>query len=652
MQLVKTIQINNFKFFSETDPINIDGKNILLYGENGSGKSSMYWALYTLLECANKANPSEIQKYFNKNNQNSLVNTHATVDNLGVDNSYIKITLDNNLVFEVSFQNTLINTNQNAKKSNYVSDFINYRLLQSIHNVKHSGEIEMFPVFEDAVLNYIQFPPVNWLDLSGRIIQVVNAGELWKIIKNGPPRAFARKNGLLGYPLKTKHPIPYSNFRNVVNAFYTGLNALLANIQNRANTILKEKLLHNITFELNLSKLSNLKTTEKNYFRPSYKIALKIIDFNGEGPVIAKPQSFLNEAKLSAISLAIRFAILEQRLQDANIKILVLDDLLVSFDMNNRDRVTNIVLNDYSWWHDSTETIIANRNKGYQTFLLTHDRSYFTFVKHAIENLPENKKETWKIIEMYSDDIDPMVQNDFEKPRIFDYQNEFSIAYTHYKNHDYPASANYLRKYTETILCGYLPEYCWRDYDNREKSNAKLELYNILMNGILFFGKFNIDIKEYKELKKFLKILLNPLSHADVGVERYKSEINQVISILKQIENVHRNNKWIPLVTGGEEIELVILNPTNNLIYVGVYILKDTYYKINNLGNTLYSSFMSKIVKSYVVNSQSIIGNVYNLTRTNFDMYFNYQLFCNKNGLQMIPNWKHLLHKMDGSLIN
>lgn len=58
MKRIKEVHINNFKFFPESEPIKIDGKNILLYGENGSGKSSFYWALYTLLESSQKSDPA------------------------------------------------------------------------------------------------------------------------------------------------------------------------------------------------------------------------------------------------------------------------------------------------------------------------------------------------------------------------------------------------------------------------------------------------------------------------------------------------------------------------------------------------------------------------------------------------------------------
>lgn len=38
---IKNIEIENFKFFKDVFSINVDNKNILLYGENGAGKSSI-----------------------------------------------------------------------------------------------------------------------------------------------------------------------------------------------------------------------------------------------------------------------------------------------------------------------------------------------------------------------------------------------------------------------------------------------------------------------------------------------------------------------------------------------------------------------------------------------------------------------------------
>ena len=42
---IQTIEITNFKAFLGKHRISVGGKNVFIYGENGSGKSSLYYAL-------------------------------------------------------------------------------------------------------------------------------------------------------------------------------------------------------------------------------------------------------------------------------------------------------------------------------------------------------------------------------------------------------------------------------------------------------------------------------------------------------------------------------------------------------------------------------------------------------------------------------
>lgn len=49
MYKIKNIKLNNFKFFFGEQNLKLDKKHTLIYGENGSGKSSIYWALHCFL---------------------------------------------------------------------------------------------------------------------------------------------------------------------------------------------------------------------------------------------------------------------------------------------------------------------------------------------------------------------------------------------------------------------------------------------------------------------------------------------------------------------------------------------------------------------------------------------------------------------------
>ena len=78
MSRIETLHIHNLKFFDEQKPIKLGGKHLLLFGENGSGKSSVYWILYTLFKCSLK-DKADFQKYFKQpalENPVSLVNIY------------------------------------------------------------------------------------------------------------------------------------------------------------------------------------------------------------------------------------------------------------------------------------------------------------------------------------------------------------------------------------------------------------------------------------------------------------------------------------------------------------------------------------------------------------------------------------------------
>lgn len=125
---IEKIHISDFKFFDTNRTIDVGKKHLLIYGENGSGKSSIYWALYTLLDSAIKDNRAQIEKYFNKRDKDVLLNVYARNNR----NAKIQIELENGDIYEVNpttfdiLENNAINTK--AQAINLASDFINYRM--------------------------------------------------------------------------------------------------------------------------------------------------------------------------------------------------------------------------------------------------------------------------------------------------------------------------------------------------------------------------------------------------------------------------------------------------------------------------------------------------------------------------------------------
>lgn len=161
---------------------------------------------------------------------------------------------------------------------------------------------------------------------------------------------------------------------------------------------------------------------------------------------ITKPHIFFNEARINAIALAIRFVLMEVRKKnhiaghENELNLLVLDDLLISLDLNNRLKVIDLIIDKYS--------------DDYQIIILTHEKGFYNELKRKIhDNIGK-----WQLMVFEPTPI-------HENPKIkYDRSDLLTKAIDNYKNGDYEACALYLRKETESILGKYTdPElkYIW-----------------------------------------------------------------------------------------------------------------------------------------------------------------------------------------------
>ena len=62
---IKTLSLTDFRAFSGASPttFELDGKNLLLYGENGSGKSSLFHALRGVFSLGKPAELVELRTH-------------------------------------------------------------------------------------------------------------------------------------------------------------------------------------------------------------------------------------------------------------------------------------------------------------------------------------------------------------------------------------------------------------------------------------------------------------------------------------------------------------------------------------------------------------------------------------------------------------
>ncbi len=500
---IKKLEIRNFKFFDEVEALdftdkNGNAKNILIYGENGSGKSTIYWALYTLLQ-SSKKDEEKIKKYFTSTDDSSLVNVYADEND-----SKIELVNEEEEKFIISKNNiTIHDENETIENSLYTSDFINYKYLFRFFNFLHRDKIDLFNLFEYEILHFLN---------TG---DGINLYDLWKellILVDNKPRIRAEKT-------------QYDNLQNILKQFNEALILITSNLNEPANGYLRDKFGYD-KVKLELTTINGVYDNQE-FNRPKINIELSVLK-NGNYEMVLKPQSYFNEAKLTAIALSIRLAITQIKLKNSPLKLLVLDDLLLSLDMSNRDMVLDVLLND---------TILRE----YQKIILTHDRSFFEMAKHKFNYMQRGE---WKYFEMFVDST-----RDFERPFI----NKESLGYMekaekYFVLNEYEVAGSFLRKEAEHFCKGFLSK----------KEECSFDLGQLISKSIEFVNNANLDDTLFKKLDHHRKFVLNPRSHDNYNIPTYKSEIENALDTLKELRKIRIE----PFLERGKvlEFELVTTN--------------------------------------------------------------------------------------------
>ncbi|MEL6698636.1 MAG: AAA family ATPase [Bacteroidota bacterium] len=541
MARIYEIRIRNFKVFGEEQIFEIRGKHLLIYGENGSGKSSLFWALYTFLQSS--LTEKDVAKYFNRKHPESLLNLYIPDED-----GYIELILDDDptQVYRLSSKD-LDSRQEPFISGNLSSDFITHRLLSNFYNYRNSREIDLWPVFRKDILPYT-------FDSAG-----ANLADLSQYLENNQP--YPRASDISDQLLPT-YEEEVSDFENRLAEFNTELDGLIQDINGKATLYYDEHFNNqegNIKITLSLVtpmdyaplKLTRkLAETEEELIYPDAKVLnppfIRLVieqKVGKEFMEIPRPQSFLNEAKLTAIALSIRLSVLNDK-PNTEFQILALDDLLVSLDMEHREEVLDIIFREYS--------------DDYQLLILTHDRSFFQFARKYIQM--NHLSQQWLQLEMYeriSDNSGPVVKMAKEP---------FAKALQFYSDHEYAACGNHLRKSAEQFLQNFLP----KRFQLSPRGHQITSLGKLIEKSCEYASDTGFPLELFKELEIHRDTFFNQDSHYNPNSNSFRKELKRGI---KTLENLYRlKNKIIIHVDEILKIKFFLENGDD---YVFHFLLRD-----------------------------------------------------------------------------
>ena len=151
------IALQNFRaFHSFEDKLKFDNKNVLIYGENGSGKSSIFWALHAFINYYN--NETKSKSHFTKDDEKSLLNIFNSTED-----GFIKITFDDEI--EYTYNQSGLTTGIQTQLTNLsrVKSFLTYKDLFGL-DMMHSYENE---IFAKKILLELLTGDINLTNLTG-----------------------------------------------------------------------------------------------------------------------------------------------------------------------------------------------------------------------------------------------------------------------------------------------------------------------------------------------------------------------------------------------------------------------------------------------------------------------------------------------------
>lgn len=500
MRIIK-LEIQDFRAFYGNHIIEFakEGQkgrqNLLLYGENGSGKSSLLLAIQYILESASKGLNFDDYRNIFQDPQNSR---------------YIELTL-----------------RESPNKPSIISKWspdVNTTDIQEIRDAAQTRGILDYKKLLEVHFIHRQESKVNIFDLLVKSLLAQCINDIT------PSKTFSQQwQDLIDIvPKRSSNTRKIAQFQELANLFNSGLQSKLNELQTEISSLMLY-FSHAVKISFDFQGVSFNYDAKYNENNKENSIKGKEIFLNIEllNKTVSSPHHFLNEAKLTAIAISIYLSSLLIA-PKPKLKLLVLDDIFIGLDMSNRLPLIDIIKDKFNNPN--------NPNNNYQIFLMTYDREWYEILKQRLDG---NK---WIYRELYRGEIkikdDDNNEQIIAEIPIWKQDKDYLEKAKDYLNthHEPRIAAVYLRIAFEVILKEFCNERIQVIYKEEIKKLSSDDFWKEVKKAKKKDGALYVNEHLAFDIELYRNIIMNPLSHSRI-TQAYSGEVAQAISTVENLKD-------------------------------------------------------------------------------------------------------------------